>query len=383
MLQHRAFWTGRFDVGNLTQAVWSTAHGDVPRGDRPQGRQISRLGAHFDPIVALFAPALVGLARRLACSWWCRPLAVATRRGPGVSCSPAGISARSGPGSDSRLVYLLYPPTQWLVVDDFHPVALATPLLLGAIWFLDAGPAAVRSPCVAGAACLTKEQIGLVVAVLGLWYARRARAAARGPRDRGGGSGRRGRRDRGHRAPLRPRRRVAVRGPLRGGRRLAGRDRHDAARPHPLRVLPRRRRASRPRRTSATCSLPLVGLPLLSPLLARDRRCPSSRSTSSPGRGRRRRSTSTTRPVRFPGLFVAAVLGAARLQRRYACGDRAARGAAVVVLDVSRGRAARAAARLARTCRFGSTLATRDHVVTASRAGRRAGGAAVPDPARR
>ena len=28
VLQHRAFWTGRFDVGNLVQAVWSTAHGD-------------------------------------------------------------------------------------------------------------------------------------------------------------------------------------------------------------------------------------------------------------------------------------------------------------------------------------------------------------------
>ena len=31
VLQHRAFWTGRFDVGNLAQAVWSTAHGDVSR----------------------------------------------------------------------------------------------------------------------------------------------------------------------------------------------------------------------------------------------------------------------------------------------------------------------------------------------------------------
>ena len=26
VLQQRAFWTGRFDVGNLVQAVWSTAH---------------------------------------------------------------------------------------------------------------------------------------------------------------------------------------------------------------------------------------------------------------------------------------------------------------------------------------------------------------------
>jgi uncharacterized membrane protein len=25
--QHRAFETGRFDLGNMVQAVWSTAHG--------------------------------------------------------------------------------------------------------------------------------------------------------------------------------------------------------------------------------------------------------------------------------------------------------------------------------------------------------------------
>ena len=54
-------------------------------------------------------------------------------------------------------------------MDDFHPVALATPLLLGAIWFLDENRLLPRS-C-AAAACLTKEQVGLVVAVLGLWYA--------------------------------------------------------------------------------------------------------------------------------------------------------------------------------------------------------------------
>ena len=28
MFRHRAFGTGRFDLGNMTQAVWSTANGD-------------------------------------------------------------------------------------------------------------------------------------------------------------------------------------------------------------------------------------------------------------------------------------------------------------------------------------------------------------------
>ena len=70
------------------------------------------------------------------------------------------------------LAYLLHPATQWLVLDDFHPVALATPLLLWGFWFLDSDRL-VAFGVVAVLACLTKEQIGLVVAVMGLWYALR------------------------------------------------------------------------------------------------------------------------------------------------------------------------------------------------------------------
>ena len=55
-IRHAAFWSGRFDLGNLTQAVWSTAHGHFLEITDLQGRQISRLGAHFDPIVAALAP---------------------------------------------------------------------------------------------------------------------------------------------------------------------------------------------------------------------------------------------------------------------------------------------------------------------------------------
>src|ERR671937_1472241 len=54
--RHEAFWSGRFDLGNLTQAVWSTAHGHLLEMTDLQGRQISRLGAHFDPIVVGLAP---------------------------------------------------------------------------------------------------------------------------------------------------------------------------------------------------------------------------------------------------------------------------------------------------------------------------------------
>ena len=71
VLQQEAFETGRFDVGNLTQAVWSTAHGRFLEMTDLQGVQFSRLGAHFDPLVALLVPpgdpvALAAAVRRLA-----------------------------------------------------------------------------------------------------------------------------------------------------------------------------------------------------------------------------------------------------------------------------------------------------------------------------
>ena len=47
----------RFDLGNMAQAVYNTAHGrflEITTGDL-EPRQMSRLGSHVDPILALFA----------------------------------------------------------------------------------------------------------------------------------------------------------------------------------------------------------------------------------------------------------------------------------------------------------------------------------------
>lgn len=167
-IRHHAYWSGRFDLGNLTQAVWSTAHGHFLEMTDLQGHQISRLGAHFDPIVVGLAPVW-----RL----WPSPtmLLVVQAVGVALGALPVFLLARKHLGSEwaglaFALVYLLYAPTEWLVVDDFHPVALATPLLLAGFWFLDEDRL-VAFAVVAGLACLTKEHIGFAVAAMGLWYA--------------------------------------------------------------------------------------------------------------------------------------------------------------------------------------------------------------------
>ncbi|MGH3081433.1 MAG: DUF2079 domain-containing protein [Gaiellaceae bacterium] len=167
-LEHRAFETGRFDLGNMVQAVWSTAHGRPLDVTELDGDQINRLGAHVDPVLAAFAPL-----------WWLWPsptmLVVAQAVGVALGALPVFWLARKHLGSEWLAVlfafaYLLYAPVQWLALDEFHAVALACPLLLYAIWYLDEGRLPAALPFLALAA-LTKEEVPLVVAGLGVWFA--------------------------------------------------------------------------------------------------------------------------------------------------------------------------------------------------------------------
>ena len=166
--EHRAFETGRFDLGNMVQAVWSTAHGRPLDVTELDGEQINRLGAHVDPILAAFAPL-----------WWLWPspamLLVVQAVVVALGALPAFWLARKHLNSERlgtlfALVYLLYAPVQWLPLDEFHPVAFACPLLLFAVWYLDEERLAAALPFLA-LAVLTKEEVPLVVAALGIWYA--------------------------------------------------------------------------------------------------------------------------------------------------------------------------------------------------------------------
>ena len=168
VLRHDAYNTGRFDLGNMVQAVWSTAHRHPLRMTDLQGDQISRLAAHVDPILILFAP--------LWLAWPSPDLLVVTQAvAIALGALPVFWLARKHLGSERvalgfALAYLLQPAGQWLALNEFHPVALATPLLLFAFWWLDEDrllPFAI----VAVLACATKEEIPLAVCGMGLWYA--------------------------------------------------------------------------------------------------------------------------------------------------------------------------------------------------------------------
>ena len=168
VLRHRGFHTARYDLGNMTQAVWSASRGDLFTVTDTAGNQVSRLGSHVDPILGLFAPL-----------WriWPSPemLLVVQSILVASAAIPAYLLARRWLANERlavtfAAVTLLYPALQWATLFDFHAVTLAGPLILWCIWAADAGryvPLAI----LATLAALTKEQVGLALAMLGLWMA--------------------------------------------------------------------------------------------------------------------------------------------------------------------------------------------------------------------
>jgi uncharacterized membrane protein len=152
----------------MVQAVWSTAHGRPLEVTNLAGEQTSRLASHVDPILVLFAPLWLV---------WPSPsmLLVVQSVAMGLGALPVYWLARKHLASPRAalgfgLAYLLYPATQWVTLSEFHPVALACPTLLFAFWYLDENRL-VPFAIFAGLACLTKEEVPLAVAGLGVWYA--------------------------------------------------------------------------------------------------------------------------------------------------------------------------------------------------------------------
>jgi uncharacterized membrane protein len=169
-LRYESYNARRFDLGNMTQAVWNTAHGRFLESTTETGEQVSRLGSHVDPLLA--ALALPWLA-------WPSPLLLVTVQAVAIALGalPVFWLARKHLGSEGiaaafAFAYLLYPSTQWNAHFEFHPVSLAIPLLLFAIWYLDEDRFLAFLPFGVAAAA-TKEHMGLLVAWLGVWYALR------------------------------------------------------------------------------------------------------------------------------------------------------------------------------------------------------------------
>jgi uncharacterized membrane protein len=163
------FRVGRFDLGNMVQAVWSTAEGrplEVTHGST--GEQIVRLGGHADPFLVLLTPLWMV---------WPSPLSLAFAQIVIVSLGalPVFWLGRRHVGDETvagllALGYLAYPWVATSAYAAIHPVTFAIPLLLFGIWFLDTDRLVLFGAC-ALLVMSTGELMGLPVAALGVWFA--------------------------------------------------------------------------------------------------------------------------------------------------------------------------------------------------------------------
>jgi uncharacterized membrane protein len=169
ILRYETFKAGAFDLGNMDQVLWNTIHG---RFFQFTNQAIdwygppTRLAIHFEPIILplslLYAfhadPRLLLVFQTLVLVSGALPVFLLTRRYIPEWPIFAPLMA---------VAYLFSPALMGLNIFDFHPVSLATPLLLYAIlaltyqryiWFVIA--------CTL--ACMCKEDIPLTVALLGI-----------------------------------------------------------------------------------------------------------------------------------------------------------------------------------------------------------------------
>jgi len=152
-----------FDLGIFDQAVWLISQGRAPF---VTVRGMHILADHFQPILYLLAPLY----------WvWDSPKALLAVQTLALAMGAFPVYAfardrlRSAPlALLPALCYLCYPAMQWTNTFDFHPEALATPLLLASFWLLHRRRRAAYFVLLVLAA-LTKETMGLTIAVLGVF----------------------------------------------------------------------------------------------------------------------------------------------------------------------------------------------------------------------
>jgi uncharacterized membrane protein len=173
------FRLGRFDLGNMAQAVWSTTQGrplEYTQGST--GEQVVRLAMHVDPFLVLLAPLWLV---------WPSPLALAFAQIVVTSLGALPVFWLGRRHLDSEraagllaLGYLAYPWPATSAIGAIHPVTFAVSLFVFCIWFLDTGRLVPFAVC-GLLAMSTGELMGLPILGLGVWY-----ALARGRRREGG-----------------------------------------------------------------------------------------------------------------------------------------------------------------------------------------------------
>ncbi len=175
ILRHNAFASG-YDLANMSQTVWNSLNGRPFQLSAVEST-ISRFSIHADLILVLLSPFYL-IWERAATLLIIQSVLLGLGSIPVYFLSRKVLSRRfhftdlqSKVGSISLvLAYLLNPAMEWVNIYDFHGVSLSIPFLLSAFYF------AYQKRWLGYAvfiflAILTKEEISLFIAMLGLTVA--------------------------------------------------------------------------------------------------------------------------------------------------------------------------------------------------------------------
>ncbi len=175
LMEYWSFRMHALDMGNMAQATWNTIHGQpfsftnmrLPYGIEAWGTR-TRLSFHVEalfPVIALVYLIYAHPESLLIL----QTLSVASG-GAAIYLLARDALGRPWLGVAFAAAYFLHPSLEALNLYEFHPVSLATPLLLWAFWFAWRRRYLPFVLCCL-AAMGTKEQIGLTVAMLALYVA--------------------------------------------------------------------------------------------------------------------------------------------------------------------------------------------------------------------
>ena len=170
VLRYDTFKATAFDLGNMDQVIWNTIHGrwfQFTNQATDYYGPPTRLAVHFEPIILPLSllylfyadPRILLVFQTLVLVSGALPVFLLTRKYLPEWPILAALMV---------VAYLLSPALLGINIFDFHPIGLATPLLLYAMlaldhkrygWFVLA--------CILAAMC--KEDVPLTIAVLGLF----------------------------------------------------------------------------------------------------------------------------------------------------------------------------------------------------------------------
>ncbi|MBI2034735.1 MAG: DUF2079 domain-containing protein [Candidatus Levybacteria bacterium] len=164
-LRYDNFYAGRFDLGNMAQTVWNTAHGRLFQTNS-DGQIVSRLSAHADFILIIISPLY-----RI----WESPKVLLLFQTIVVSLGAFFIFAiakhvlkRKDISFLFVILYLINPSVERANLFDFHAVTIGTTFLLGTYYFFMKRNYLWFS-LLAVLAAITKEQVWAIISLFGLW----------------------------------------------------------------------------------------------------------------------------------------------------------------------------------------------------------------------